>query len=94
MAKSYVAFDSRSGRILSVHHGGVDAEHAREHARYHAEISDDHLAVVVVPSEAVEGGKRYKVDVARGVLVAVADDEDGVGFGFGATAEARIAGGG
>lgn len=85
MATTYVAFDRRSGRILSVHHGAVDARHARERAQSHAKISDEHIAVITVPSDAVERGKQYKVDVGRNVLVAAAAGEDGVGFGFGVT---------
>jgi hypothetical protein len=93
MATTYVAFDARSGRILSVHHGAMDAKEAREgnaryHSQYHgrhdAKISDEHVAVITVPSDTVEQGKRYKVDVSRKALVAT-EDKDGVGFGFGVT---------
>jgi hypothetical protein len=89
MATTYVAFDTRSGRILSVHHGAVDARHAREGcAQHHAKISDEHIEVITVPSDAVERGKLYKVDVGRNVLVAVAgEDGVGVGFGFGVTGQ-------
>ena len=85
MATTYVTFDTRSGRILSVHHGAVDARHARECAQSHAKLSDEHIGVITVPSDAVEREKQYKVDVGRNVLVAVAAGEDGVGFGFGGT---------
>jgi len=85
MATTSVAFDMRSGRILSVHHGAVDARHARESARHHAKISEEHISVITVPSEVVERGKHYKVDVGRKVLVETAASEGGVGFGFGVT---------
>jgi len=93
MATTYIAFDTRSGRILSVHHGAMDAKEARAggiqyHTRFHgqhdAKISDEHVAVITVPSDTVEQGKQYKVDVSRKVLVAT-EDKDGVGFGFGIT---------
>jgi hypothetical protein len=87
---TYVAFDTRSGRILSVHHGSIHAKHAKEGARYHTQyherhgvkISDEHVAVISVPSDAVEQGKQYKVDITRKALVA-AEGKDGFGFGFG-----------
>lgn len=90
MATTYVIFDTRSGRIFSVHHGAVDAKHARESMQYHTKISDEHIAVITVPSDAVEQGKQYKVDLNRKVLVA-ADSEDGVGFGFGITGRSSAA---
>jgi hypothetical protein len=85
MATTFVAFDTRSGQILSVYHGAVDARHARESAQYHSKISDEHIAVISVPSQSVELGKQYKVDVGRKVLVEAATGESGVGFGFGVT---------
>jgi hypothetical protein len=42
------------------------------------------VAVITVPSETVERGERYKVDVSRKVLVAT-EDQEGVGFSFGVT---------
>jgi hypothetical protein len=91
MARTYVAFDTRSGQILSVHHGGEDAkelEGAEYHTQYHeqfdAQISDEDVKVIVVPSDATEQGKQYKVDVKRQALVET-EGEDGVGFGFGIT---------
>jgi hypothetical protein len=88
MAKTYVAFDTRSGRILSVHHGARDAKEVGGGAQYHgqldAKISDEHVAVMIVPYDAVEQGKQYKVDVSRKALVAT-EGKDGVGFSFGVT---------
>jgi hypothetical protein len=92
MATTYVAFDTRSGRILSVHHGPMDAKEARGGAQYHtqyhgqhdAKISDEQVAVIAVPSGAVEQGKQYKVDLSCKALVAT-EGKDGVGFGFGVT---------
>ena len=85
MATTYVAFDTRSGRILSVYHGEVDAKYAQERAQYHAKISKEHVAVVAVSSDVIEQGKHYKVDVSRKELVTAAAGEEGVGFGFGVT---------
>jgi hypothetical protein len=94
VATTYVAFDTRSGRILSVYHGAMDARQAHERALYHAktidepnraQINEEHIAVIAVPSDVAERGKQYKVDVGRKVLVATAAGEDGVGFSYGST---------
>jgi hypothetical protein len=87
MTTTYVTFDTRSGQILSVHHGAVDAKEARAGAQYYrqhdAKISDEHIGVISVPSDTVDMEKLYKVDVGRNVLVAASAQDGGVGFGFG-----------
>jgi hypothetical protein len=82
MTTTYVTFDTRSGQILSVHHGAVDSSHALEGAQHHVKISDKHISVIPVPSDAVEQGTLYKVDVGRNLLVTAAVSEGGVGFSF------------
>jgi hypothetical protein len=82
MPNTYVAFDTRSGQILGVHYGAVDASEVRANAQNDAKISAEHVAVITVPYDAVERGKQYKVDVDRNVLVETAAG-DGVGFAFG-----------
>jgi hypothetical protein len=88
METTYVAFDTRSGQILSVHYGAVDAKEIREGAEYHtqyeANISDEYVEVLTVPPDTLEQGKQYKVDVSRKALVAT-EGQDGVGFSFGVT---------
>jgi hypothetical protein len=84
MATTYVAFDNRSGRILSLHRGAVDEKHAHERAKHHAKIDHAYMTVMSVPSDSVERGKQYKVDVGRKVLIVTPGGEDGVGFSFGA----------
>ncbi|HCW08372.1 MAG TPA: hypothetical protein DGG95_13510 [Cytophagales bacterium] len=90
MSTTYIAFDRRSGQILSVHHGANDAADARECCiQQHTEISDEHVAVTNIFSDAMHQEKRYKVDIDRKVLIEVVE-EDGVGFGFGATHLSRL----
>jgi hypothetical protein len=87
MAKTYVVFDTRSGHILGVHHGAVDAEEARGcvqvHRQHDAKISDEHITVIPITRDDVDNEKLYKVDVDRKVLVAATAQDGGVGFGFG-----------
>ena len=84
MTTTYVAFDKRSGQIISVHHGAIDAKEARTCAQQHdAKISDEHIEVIPIPSDAFGKEQLYKVDVGRKVLVAATDQDGGVAFGFG-----------
>ncbi|MGI8568581.1 MAG: hypothetical protein ACR2KT_05680 [Methylocella sp.] len=87
MTTTYVIFDTRSGQIVSVHHGAVDAKEAREcaqhHRRHDGKISEEHIAVIPVPPGAVDKEKLYKVDVGRNVLVTAVAQDGGVSFSFG-----------
>jgi hypothetical protein len=87
MTTTYVAFDKRSGQIVSVHHGAMDANDARtgaHHQRQHdARISDEHIEVMPIPSGAIDNDKLYKVDVDRKVLVTATALDGGVTFGVG-----------
>jgi len=87
MTTTYVTFDTRSGQILSVHHGAIDAKEARAGAQYHRQhgvkINDEHIGVIPIPSDALDKEELYKVDVGRKVLVAATAQDGGVGFGFG-----------
>ena len=91
MADIYVAFDVRTGQILSVHRGATDSIKVREAAQRHTELVEDYVAVITVASDALERGKLYRVDVGRNVLIAAAREGDpkGVGFCFGATGRAE-----
>jgi len=84
MSKTYVTYDTRTGRILSAHYGATDATHARHTAR-RSGVEDAHIGVIEVPSRAHERGKHYKVDTRSKTLVESAVGEHGVGFGFGGT---------
>lgn len=84
---TYVTYDARSGRIISVHHGAVDTRQARQRAQHHSKIGEEHIAVITVPSGAAERGKKYKVDLARKALVEAVGGEGGVSFGFGVTGQ-------
>jgi hypothetical protein len=98
MATTHVAFDTRSGRILSAHYGPDDpakiAQSAHQHAmQYHAKVEPEHIAVIAVPAGTMESGKQYKVDPHRKALVAVSAGESGVSFGFGVSAKSGYAAG-
>ena len=82
---THVAYDTRSGRIISIHHGENDASKIRQRAHLHGKIEHEHIGVISVQSETVQRGKRYKVDASRKALVEAAAGE-GVGFAFGVTA--------
>lgn len=91
MPSSHVAFDRKSGRIVAVHHGSGDPEHARQlvhkYVRFgaypgvkrRATVGEGDLAVISVPADAFKSGKQYKVDVNRNALVEVDAGGEGVG---------------
>ena len=87
MPTAQLVYDSRTGRILSMHHGPVDAGHALRQSQKHAKagkrVADEHLAVIQVPSDAMQHGKTYKVDVARKALAEAPLAEGGVRMGAG-----------
>jgi len=87
MTTTYVTYDTRSGQILGVHHGAIDANEARAGAQHRrsqdAKINDEHIGVLSIPSDAVGKEELYKVDVGRKMLVAATAEDGGVGFGFG-----------
>ena len=91
MSPTHIVYDSKSGRIISIHHGYVDAGHALQRveqfakARDFAKIGKEHIAVITVSSEAFQRGKHYKVDVSRRTLLETTVGEGGVGFSFGPT---------
>jgi hypothetical protein len=91
MTKTYVIFDTRSGHILGVHHGAVDAEEARGCAQVHkqhdAKISEEHIAVIPIICDDVDKEKLYKVDITHKVLVSTTAQDGGVGFDFGEVGE-------
>jgi hypothetical protein len=82
MATTYVAFDTSSGQILTVHHGAANASEVEESVQNDANITADDIAVIAVPYDAIEQGKQYRVDVDRNTLVETTAGQ-GVGFAFG-----------
>lgn len=87
---TYIDFDTRSGQILSVHHGS-GAEGAARHtalhqARRRTPVEAENVRELAVAAEYFEPGKRYRVDPRSGTLVA---DQAGVGFSFGSVGRGR-----
>jgi hypothetical protein len=83
---THVAYDTRSGRIISIHHGENDTSKIHQRAQHHGNVEQQHVAVISIQSATMERGKTYKVDVSRKALVEAPAGE-GVGFSFGATAK-------
>jgi hypothetical protein len=90
MSTIYVAFDSQSGRILSVHRGARDHSSVRAScAQRNSEYREQDISVLTVRPDFVRSKMRYRVDVGSKTLIEVNDQEDGVGFGFGAAETAN-----
>jgi|SRR6516162_363487 hypothetical protein len=94
MPTTHVAYDVRSGRIISVHHGEKDAPsvaHVVHHVNRvfamhgkgrHAMVADEHVAVIQGPFH-LAPSKTYRVDVATRQLVEAKAGEEGVYFAVG-----------
>jgi hypothetical protein len=84
---TYVTFDTRSGQILSVHHGAIGAEEVRalsqDYGPNDAKLSDEYIEVISVHSDKVEKNALYKVDLGKKALVLATAQDGGVGFSFG-----------
>jgi|HubBroStandDraft_6_1064221.scaffolds.fasta_scaffold41689_2 hypothetical protein len=85
MSTAYVAFDTRSGRIVSVHYGAPSPHHARKSALARGKTSEEHIEILSVQGEEVRAGKKYKVDPKQKKLVETDSVAEGTGFGFGQT---------
>lgn len=83
MTQTYVIFDSRSGRIIGVHHGAVNADFIRRQIQRRIKIEDRHIAEISTTSKSFDPQKAYKIDLSRKALVEVAHAEHGAGGGFG-----------
>jgi hypothetical protein len=92
MATTHITFDTRSGKIISAHHGAEDPKMAtqilhRQATLYpQAKIEKEYVEVITVPADAMQPGKQYKVDPRSKSLIPISAGESGVSFGFGASA--------
>jgi hypothetical protein len=85
VSTAHVVYDTRSGQIISVHHGTSDIDHARQRAQIHSKIAGERMAVIAVPFHVCETGKQYMIDIDRKTLIETTADEQGISFGFGRT---------
>lgn len=85
---TYVTYDIRSGKVISVHHGSTDIHHVRQRAHQHSKIDPQHIDAIAVDIKTLSKGKRYKVDLQSRTL-AEATAGEGLGFSFGVTADLR-----
>ena len=75
-----LVYDTRSGRIVGVHHGPAEPQYTW-YPRVDPEL---HLAVLRGPFPECSHDKHYAVDLAHKMLVEIAG-EQGVRFGFGSS---------
>jgi hypothetical protein len=84
---THIAFDKRSGHILSVHKGATDDEYVRRSARKNLEITDEHIGIIVTSSDFTKIGKRYRVDTDRNELIETDSEANGVGILIGSASD-------
>jgi hypothetical protein len=80
MSNRFIAYDTRTGRILGVHHGPTHADYAWK-PKFAPGM---HVAIIRGPFPQCSEGKRYAVDTAHNKLIEVSG-EHGISFGFGKT---------
>jgi hypothetical protein len=85
MSTAYVAFDTRSGRIVSVHYGAPSPHHARKSALARGKMGEEHIEILSVQPDEVQPGKKYKVELKQKKLVETDSVTEGADFGFGQT---------
>ncbi len=80
MSNVFIAYDTRSGRIVGVHLGPADPKYEWKPK------FDPYLDVAILrgPSPECGQGKQYAVDTAHKTVVEVTG-EQGISFGFGKT---------
>ena len=78
---TFVSYDRRSGKIISVHHGSTDIQHAKLRAHEYSRADAAEIDVISVDPLTLVRGKRYIVDSLTKSLVETAGDD--VGFSFG-----------
>jgi hypothetical protein len=80
MPHIFIAYDTRSGQIVGVHHGPADPEY-----EWMPEFDPDlHVAILRASALGNTQGKHYAVDTERKRIIETAG-EQGMGFGFGHT---------
>lgn len=83
---THIAYDTRSGRIISIHHGENDTSKIHHRAQRHGKVEQQYVGVISIQAGTMQRGKTYKVDLSRKALVEAPAGE-GVGFSFGPTAK-------
>src|ERR1035441_5734146 len=54
MPTTYVAFDTRSGRIISVHYGAPSSHRARKSALARGKVGEEHIEMLLVQPDEVQ----------------------------------------
>ena len=83
MATAHVAYETETGRILSIHRfqgDPGDPQTIRRAAAYFTDVAEDGITVVSVQADELDPKRHYRVDVGRNALIDVPDGEGGVRF--------------
>ena len=83
MATAHIAYETETGRILSIHHfqgDPGDPQTIRRAATYFTDVADDGITVMSVQADELDPKRNYKVDADRNALIDIPDGEGGVRF--------------
>jgi hypothetical protein len=83
LATTHIAYETETGRILSVHHFEGEPEdplNLRRTAAYDTGVAENGIAVMSVQPDEIDAERRYKIDHERKALIEVPDGEGGIRF--------------
>jgi hypothetical protein len=88
MSRTFVCYDSKTGKIVSVHHNIASEAEVRRRVAKLKSGSGVTLEVLEVSGKNVQAIP-HRVDIVRRTLVAAGEKEAGIKFGFGSNGDSR-----
>jgi hypothetical protein len=85
VAATQIAYETETGRILSIHHfqdKPGDPKSLRQVAARFTGVAEDRIIVISVQPDEIDSKRYYKVDHKRKALIEVPDGKDGIRFEF------------
>lgn len=83
MATAHIAYETETGRILSIHYfegEPKDPQTLKQAAAYFTDVAEDGVTVMSVQPDEIDSNRNYKVDLERKALIDVPDGEGGIRF--------------
>jgi hypothetical protein len=84
VATAQIAYETKTGRILLIHHFAGepgDPQNARRDAASLTDVAEGAISVMSVPADEIDSSRSYKVDSSRNAMIEAAAGEGGVRFG-------------
>jgi hypothetical protein len=85
VATTHIAYETETGRILSIHHfegEPEDPQNLKQATAYLTDVAENGITVMSVQPDEIDSDRRYKIDHERKALIDVTDGEGGIRFSF------------